>query len=625
MCGIAGILGSSDISKAKAMVNKLVHRGPDHQHVWTSGNDEFPVVLAHSRLSIIDTSHGSDQPMLSNDGRFAFTFNGEIYNYSSLQKLYRFKNLRTHGDTEVFLRGLSHIGPSFMEQANGMWAYCLWDRTKSEALIARDRFGIKPLYYYISQSQELYFASELKALTCVVPNLKTHKCISRMLQDPFRYESTSQTIFRDVYRLPPGHLLVYKNGEITIKQWWNTLDHCSDQSLSYSDQVSKWSELFEDSVTLRMISDVPFASCLSGGLDSSAILASVRSRLTSFPSDNASSSYIGAFCSTFIDSNLDESYWADKVSAFCNLPLHYIPIDPKDSPWNLTDAFAVVEDPYITNPLPMLLTYKAISDHGVKVSIDGHGADELLSGYGHFLGAIGSLKTLSEVRKLMALYNESRSSVFSTREKHRIRDNLKTTIQAILISSKRYRHYRNSLSGDLLSEQYCSIRNHPYYQDMDPLNQILYELFHLTTLPTLLRNYDRYSMASGVEVRMPFMDWRLVCFAFSLPWTSKISLEDGLTKRIQRDSLCSMIPDSVRKRKDKIGWNAPLQNWLADPYYDEISSIISTSTSENKRRISKSWETYCQLSDPTFVDAQNIWHTILPLVWEASLSSPLWR
>ena len=619
------MIGNKSVSTVRRMIDKISHRGPDGIKIWASNEGEHPVALAHARLSIIDLSEKADQPFVSDDGQHVMVYNGEIYNYIELREELISRGLvfRTDSDTEVLLNGLLIDGIKFFHKCNGMWALCLYNRKTKKAILARDRFGIKPLYYTSINNNSLAFASEMKSLTILQDSVKQNPAI-RIGQDIFNYECTDQTVFRDIYRLQPGVIAQFVDGRLHCERWWSTLDNLEEVGSNYQSQVDKWKSIFFDSVKIRMRSDVALGTALSGGLDSSSVASVMHSLSTENILPSSQTSFKNAICSHYPGSSLDEVRWASIVAQSCGMQFSKHQILHKDTGWGIENSLYQTEEPYLTYALPMLSTYKKFKKSGISVTLDGHGSDEMLSGYGHIRQCLRSTRDLSKMREILRMHNSTVTGIYSEKEKIRKRDLAFEYARSLFSGAKA--NFSNSLTRrknvehiQSLSQYNCLIeatRNDRRFKRMDPFTKILYELFHFTVLPTLLRNYDRYSMASGVESRMPFMDWRLVAYTFSLPWESKLG--GGFTKRIQRDALHGVLVDSVRLRRDKIGWNAPLHDWLQNELRDEVDYIFSFYAKKNCFRSNLSmWNEFLSSSCPTFQYANKVWaEAILPVAWE---------
>lgn len=627
MCGLIGTIGFKDDTKFS--IKNLSHRGPDAMGKWESLENEFPVVLGHTRLTILDLTKAGNQPFVSKDDRYVFVYNGEIYNFIELRA--ELESLGqvfySNTDTEVMLKGLILEGPSFQLRCNGMWSFCLWDRKKKTALFGRDRFGKKPLFYHLLNKNRLVFASEMKGIYPFLNSIQPNENINIYLQKLFDYESSENCVIKGIKRLPPGFYAIYQNGKFESHRWWNTLDHLEVVSGNYEEQVKKWREIFLDAVKIRMRSDVRIGTALSGGLDSAATFSTMNYLVNKNNNlDRQSHDCLNGFCSHYPESSLDETKWARIVTDKANVKLEEVTINPQNSNWSINDALYQVEDPYLTLPIPMLETYRAISNANIKVTLDGHGADELFCGYGQLDTAFNS-SNVKQTAELVSIINSLESGKYK----------LESTDMKINFIKKRLFLFLRSylrkpwgLVKTLLGKQDLeflmyklnylyklnySDQSHHQFKKLDPLSKDLYEIFHITVLPTLLRNYDRYSMASGVEIRMPFMDHRLVTYTFSLPWTSKVG--GTYTKRIMRDALKGILPEQIRTRRDKIGWNAPLHEWFKGPLKNEIEKLIKKN--ELPKKIKEAWQKFQKEKNPNFDDGQKVWKLLMPELWKSSL------
>lgn len=621
MCGIIGTIGFKD--DIKLDINSLKHRGPDALGRWESLEGEFPVVLGHTRLSILDLTDDGNQPLVTKDNRYVFIFNGEIYNFIELRSEMESlgQTFFTNTDTEVFMKGLILEGPSFQLRCNGMWSFCLYDRKKKTTLFGRDRFGKKPLFYHLHGNNRLVFASEMKGIYPFLNSVKPNEDIDIYLQKIFDYESSDYCVISGIKRILPGHYGIFKDGIFETHRWWNTLDHLEDVSDDYDEQVEKWREIFLDAVKIRMRSDASIGTALSGGLDSTAVFSSMH-YLVNKNNDLArqSKNWNNSFCAHFHGSGLDEVKWAKIVSDSTNSKLNEVNIDPRNSNWSINEALYQVEDPYLTLPFPMLETYRKISNAGIKVTIDGHGADELFSGYGNLNTAFKS-SNIKQTAELISIIDSLSTGRYKPNSENMRMNFIK---QKLIIYLKSSLGKSKNLFKTLIGKQDMefikykleySDQSHCQFKKLDPLSQDLYEIFHITILPTLLRNYDRYSMASGVEIRMPFMDHRLVSYTFSLPWTSKVG--GTYTKRIMRDALKGIMPETIRTRRDKIGWNAPLYEWFKSSLKNEVDELIKKNVLSKK--IKKAWKSFHKKKNPSFLDGQKLWMILMPELWKRSL------
>lgn len=505
MCGIVGIWDPRegiDAAELNAFTDALSHRGPDGRGIHIEG----PIGLGHRRLAILDTSSAGHQPMAYGgaDGRrFWITYNGEIYNFLELRAELAARGhvFRTQSDTEVILAAFEAWGRDAVSKFNGMFAFAIWDSAKRELLLVRDRFGVKPLYFGLI-GQRLVFASELKAflsLSGFVPELN-HTIAHAAVQSATGYEANDvATLMQGVNRLTPGHILrVDASGRFDIFRWWDTATTKADVPARYDDQVAAFRALLEDAVKIRLRSDVPIGTCLSGGVDSSAV-AGVMAHVAR--AGGAHEREAGgdrhAFIASFPGSAIDETRFADEVARHTGVTPHHWRFDSSDTVTHVLDGIWSNDEIHPGITVPMWSLYRQMRRENVVVSLDGHGGDEVYGGY-------------------------------------------------------------------------------PWHLDVatEKLNERLFLDTHINVLPAILRNYDRAAMAHGVEVRMPLLDWRLVTFAFALPASSRIG--GGYTKRILRDAVKGLIPESIRLRRQKIGFNAPLIELFNGGLAPLIEKIIAT-------------------------------------------------
>ena len=495
MCGIAGLLDharGADASAIDAFTDALAHRGPDGRGTWVDG----PVALGHRRLAILDPTPQGACPMryTAPDGStWHITFNGEIYNFLELREELRAAGyvFHTETDTEVIAAAWHRWGPACQLRFNGMWAFALWNARERTLVLSRDRFGVKPLYVSVWGST-IAFASEIKAFLALpaFPRALNRSAADIFFRNPAGYDGlTLDTALQGVVRVPPGHTLtVTPAGTKGFERWWDTSAHLPEVPARYEEQAEAFRALFLDSVRLRMRSDVPVGTSLSGGLDSSAVasaMAFVAERHAG-SLERCAADWQRTFIASFPGHPVDERAFADIVVAHTGARPTYWNFDPVRAVPLLPASVQALDDLSAAPAVPVMSIYGTMREHGVVVTLDGHGGDELLAGY-------------------------------------------------------------------------------PWYRDVavDQVNALLYRDFHATHLPAILRNYDGCSMARGVEVRSPFMDWRLVVFGMALPASSK--LDATYTKRILRDALTGILPDAIRTRTSKFGFESPLVAWANGP------------------------------------------------------------
>lgn len=593
MCGIYGCIGNVSLKKAYECINKIRHRGPDALQV----RELTGATLAHARLSILDTTEMANQPMSDESGRYCIVYNGEVYNFLELReelesKGYKFK---TDCDTEVVLYAYIEWGEKFQYKCNGMWAIAIWDSMEKSLFLSRDRFGVKPLYYY-SQNGNFYFASEMKAFFPIMNERKINYRIFEQ-KNYFGYEATTECCIKDISKIQAGWCGYYNGEELKVHKWWNTLDNLITVPQSYDEQVEYLRELFLDACKIRMRSDVPIGTALSGGVDSSAVVGAM-SYISKTGAKRINGSWQHAFVASMPNTINDETEYARIAAQYIGVDINEVIINGKITEDDLMDYMYTCEDPYITSPIPFMQTYKSISDSGIKVTIDGHGADEMFAGYSFDIPyVIRDSVSEDEMREIWKTFND-----MSLRESK--------------LEYDKFIKYAESLED--VEIKHDDIQ----YKNFDILNKRLFNQTHDTTLPTLLRCYDRYSMGNGVEIRMPFMDYRIVCFAFSIPWSSKV--RDGYNKKIVRDMASPLMSDKIMYRKDKIGFNSPMSEWIRGDLREFILDTIHSK------------EFYeCEMINPLditirvnellekctidYASGEGIWTCMIPFFWKKAM------
>ena len=613
MCGIFGVVNKQiDESLAKKCTDRMYHRGPDAGRIWQSGS----VTLGHRRLAILDLSDNGVQPISYADGRYTMVFNGEIYNFLEIRSdLIRLGyTFASDCDSEVILAAYMEWGNGCLDRFNGMWAFAIWDNEERKLFMSRDRFGVKPLYYTFldKEGTSIAFASEMKALTPLMENVLPNRGI---VTDPDRivyYESTDECVIEGIHRFPAGAYAIF-DGSLSVSRFWNTLDHLIELPRSYEEQVELCRETFLDAVKIRMRSDVTIGTALSGGLDSSATICAMAHLAIEEADLRMNKDWQHAFVATFPGTTLDESVYARAVTDHLGIESTFITIDPVSAIDRLGDYVYMQEDVYLTSPIPMMLLYNALREHGTVVTIDGHGADELFGGYTFdFVKALADARTKEERNLVLTAYIESFPKDGSNMSmKH-------PTAMGVRIDElkKRLSDLKNAHR-----QPYKKIRasSDMRYRKMDRLGRTLYVSSHETILPTLLRNYDRYSMANSVEIRMPFMDHRMVSLGMSLPWTSR--LHGGYSKSIIRDAMAPYMPKEIAYRRTKIGFNTPIVEWMKGPLRDYFTDMISSVSFNNCDLINPSSVRGMVtevIDDPgaTFAMGERAFMSLYPYLWE---------
>lgn len=560
MCGISGFYGEIADDEFDRFLDSIEHRGPDGRGVYKDEN----LRLGHRRLKILDVSPSGAQPM-SYAHRYWITFNGEIYNFLELrQELQQLGfSFQTESDTEVILAAYIAWGEDCQFKFNGMWAFALWDSHEKTLFLSRDRFGVKPLYYF-ENGRYFAFASEIKAflyLSSLSIDID-EQAVANQLHNSHALDTSAKTILKGVKQLLPGHSAIFsKQRGISIQKWWNTLDHLQENTASFPEQVEQFRAFFIDACRLRMRSDVPLGTALSGGLDSSSVLCALAS-IKKDRVDRISSDWQKVFTALYPGTSQDEFQFAKEVIDFTRTQSHFCTIDPESLLQNYEKAVFQFEDIFEL-PIGPWLLYQEFRRHNTVISIDGHGADEILGGYPHH---VESALLFSPWR-----YREFRT-LYPGRSLHSmVRKGLAEKLRAYPRLFNSFRSLYRQFTRDVETSSWLSIppcvsteipsyRTDPRFLSLSTFNRRLYEDFHTFTLPAILRNFDRCSMAHGVEVRAPFMDWRLVTFAFSIPTSAKFG--KGYTKRILREAMKGILPESIRARKSKVGFANPLIEWF---------------------------------------------------------------
>ncbi|MDD5558629.1 asparagine synthase (glutamine-hydrolyzing) [Candidatus Methylomirabilis sp.] len=568
MCGILGAVPAVEPERFRSVLGRLSHRGPDGEGVW---QDREHAILGHRRLAILDVSESASQPM-QYLGRYNIVFNGEIYNFLEIRRDleglgHQFKS---SSDTEVLVAAFAQWGPHCLNRLNGMWAFAIWDSDERRLFLSRDRMGEKPLFYS-HIGHYFTFASEQKALLPYLEHVRPSARFHEMSDSSYAYEATQDCLFENIRRFPAAHYGWLTDGRLETSRYWVPLHRSVDVPAKYPNQVDCLRELLLDACRIRMRADVPIGTGLSGGIDSSAVAACIaeigRRGAERLPAD-----WQNAFVAGFPGTVMDESAYAEHVAHHLGISVFKLDIQPDRYIDRIEDWAYLLEEVHEVNPLPHILLYRAMREQGVVVSLDGHGGDELFCGYeSSILHALpDAAPNLPALRMVLDTYRNCHP-----RNKH-FRGMSLPEILAYLARS-RVRRMRDERHGTLVD--FSGKR-------LGSLNSHLFELVFRTVLPTLLRNYDRYSMISGVEIRIPLLDHRIVDFAFAIPWQSKI--RNGFTKAILRDAVTPWLPESIVTRKDKIGFAPPIRDWMRGPLreylLDEIASHSFTTAELIKPR-----------------------------------------
>ena len=574
MCGICGIALSSRSKRAvsrdmlESMRDVLTHRGPDGSGVFI----ESGIALGHRRLSIVDVAHGQ-QPMASDDDSLRIIYNGEVYNHPSLSADFQAAGVRykTHCDTETVLRAYEAYGARCVERLRGMFAFAIWDRQRRELFLGRDRLGVKPLYYAVTDDGSLYFASEIKSLFAsgaIVPKLNIAALPDYLANHAPSGEST---LFEGVKRLLPGHTLRWRDGVIDIDRYWDLNVDPTPNDAGENDLVEEYRERLRESVRLRLMADVPLGSFLSGGIDSAAITGLMS---------NLVGTGVKTFSVAFAEREANELQYARMVAERFKTDHHEVLVTAEQF---FTEVPRLVwhEDEPMAHPSSVALNFvSALAVQHVKVVLTGEGSDESLAGYGRYR---------------TTLLNLSLGRTWERWGGEHLRAPAKRLIDALPRGWRTRRRLARAfvyLPADLTSlyfdnfavfsrarqSKLLSAAVRQRIADPDPyaaleryvkafpraslLNQLLYADTK-TYLHELLMKQDQMSMAASIESRVPFLDHPLMEFAARLP--ERMKLRGSTTKYVLREAMKGFLPDAILSRS-KMGFPVPVGSWLKNDF-----------------------------------------------------------
>lgn len=592
MCGVAGIWELSgqklNLKKLSKFTDSLVHRGPDDFGYFIDNNTNFGI--GHRRLSILDLSSEGKQPMSYMSERYWITYNGEIFNFLELKtKLtslgYKFK---TETDTEIILASFHEWGEDCLNKFNGMWAFAIYDKIQKKCFLSRDRFGIKPLYYSFEKGGLFAFASETSAFSALDKFNKEFSIlnVSKTINNVFEFGNSDETIYQNIKQLKSGHFMtIEKDQKVIIKKWWETLDNLNHSIGSYKKETNDFKDILISSCKLRLRSDTPICSALSGGLDSSSIYCLINHISDQMDTKRLPRDYQSSFTAAFKGTTLDESKYAKKVNDFIKKKGNFVEVNDDNLINNILQTTKSFDNIYLTPISIGTDLYGNMKENGYKISLDGHGVDEMMAGYPYYIKiaydtakALGNETLSKEFKKVyLELFSENKrkfeEEIF--KEKKIKEPTLFEKIEYRLKKAFNINQHKNSI---LLKQIEYEIKNESenfpkFYSKID---KELYNSFHNYTLPTILRNFDRMSMLKSVEIRMPFMDYRIVSKVFSLPFEYKVN--SGFTKKILRDAMKGIVPEEIRLRKEKIGLNAPMIEWFSNQLSEFILDEINSKT-----------------------------------------------
>jgi asparagine synthase (glutamine-hydrolysing) len=567
MCGFVAVVSRTRIAPATLdrMRDRVAHRGPDGGQSWIERLDDSWLGFGHRRLSIIDLSHAADQPMFSRDRQTVLNYNGEIYNYvelrAELEKLGRI--FATRSDTEVLLQAYEQWGPDCVGHLNGMFSFVVWDAHSKQLFAARDRFGEKPLFYASLPSGGIAIGSEMKALFAHDDlEARQNPEVVTTYVDGGYYEDGEDTMFAGVKRLSPAHaLLIDQQGTITRKWRYWTPDYTSPQ-IGYNEReaVDRFRELFARSVQMRLRSDVPVGTSLSGGLDSSLIVCTLSGLRATTPV-LSQKTFSGRFDG--VDETLSEGPQIDAVVARSGVEPYAVSPDPLRLVEELRSLHWHQEEPFLSASIYLQwCVMRLAAQNDTTVLLDGQGADEVLAGYQFYFKSYQL--DLVDRRRLIKLYLET----------SRFRRRLHHASRSYESSQRRFdRDIAPSFRALLPSlRTRMGLYGGPYTVGVPPiahgmrLRRQIAEALQYNSLPMLLRYADRNAMAFSRETRFPFLDYDFVDWCISLP--DKAYVNNGWQKYLLRQAGEGVLPPEIQWRADKVGYAAPLDLWLRGPLKD---------------------------------------------------------
>lgn len=623
MCGFAGIIdfeGYSTKETIKKSIEMIHHRGPDDEGIEHIIDQNFSAIFGFKRLSIIDLSEAGHQPMYSPEKDLLIVFNGEIYNYKFLQRELMEDGItfKSQSDTEVLLHLYKKYGISFIEKLNGMFAISLLDLKEKKLFLIRDRIGVKPLYYRESQGKSFVFSSELKALF-PLNNIKTEIDTASVYKYfSFGYIPAPNTIFKGIQKLLPAHYLEYdiqRKKHKTVNYWSvkkMTQPYSSDEEI-----LQSLEKLMKDSFQLRMVADVPVGIFLSGGYDSTAVTALIQTEITS---------RLRTFTIGFEEQDFNEASHAERVARhldtehttlYCRTQ-EAIDLIPK-LPYYYDEPFGD------SSAIPTMLVSKLARKH-VTVSLSADGGDELFAGYPRHLKAVKQIEKLRSIPDLIKISGSYLLNFFPL-EKNVFKYDLSTKLQTYLKQKNTSRLFLNQLSVFSPFQIKKLVQTNDYF---DPVSSVFLPDFHNTSLlneilltdfytylpEDILTKVDRATMSVSLEGREPFLDYRLVEFAYSLPDHFKIK-NGNIQKAVLKEIVHKYVPKNIMERP-KMGFGIPIHRWLKnelkwmlEEYFDEAK--LKRQGFFNPKVVKNGLKTF--IRGDRNIDFQRIWFLLMFQMW----------
>ena len=574
MCGFVGFMNSTQVQEPgpviRAMADRIIHRGPDDAHYY----DSKDISLGFRRLSIIDLE-GGRQPILNEDGSKVLVFNGEIYNYQELREdlLKRGHSFTTKSDSETILHGYEEFGPEILQKLRGMFAFVIWDKNKKKLFGARDIFGIKPFYYYKKDGQFM-FGSEIKSFL-------SHPCFEKELDEAlipeylsYEYIPDERTIFKNVWKLPGSHCFTYQNGELQVERYYRVQYNIEeDKSLEYWEE--EITREFTESVAMHQISDVEVGCFLSSGVDSSYVVKEI----------SKGTKKVKTFSVGYEEEKYSELSYAQDFSKVVGVPN----ISNKVSADEFFDAMPEIQyfmDEPLPNPseIPLYFLAKNARKY-VKVVLSGEGADELFGGYPMYLqGGHFQDYTKKAPRPLRKMAGAVAGRLPEFKGKHFLVRGAMEPWQRfmranyVFQSGERQKFLKRPITSRL-PEEY-SKRYFDEVPDLDEPTQLQYVDMHTWMIYDILLKADRMSMANSLELRVPFLDKKMLELSTRIPTRFRADCATETTKKALRSAAIKQLPERTANKK-KLGFPVPLSDWLReDKYYNKVKAAFQSDIAE---------------------------------------------
>ncbi len=624
MCGINGVISpiynKTELAPiTKKMNDAMAHRGPNAEGAYSEDGFSF----GHRRLSIIDLSEAGTQPMFSNDKRYIIVFNGELYNYLDLkfelQRIEQGTNAKpyvfvTNTDTEVVLAAYIRWGANCLDRFNGMYAFSIFDKETKETIIARDRLGVKPLYYY-NKNNHILFASEIRSL--LASNVIPRKLNKSAIADYLRYQTVHapETILEDVKVLMPGHYLKVKNNEIDTYSYWDLQKNInySGEKQSKVEIEKNIKELFFKSVERRLIADVPFGAFLSGGIDSSAVVAAMA---------NVSENKIETFSVTFGESEYSEAEYAKLISKKFNTNHHEIKLNAFDFLNELPNALDAMDSPSGDGPNTYIVS-KATKEAGITMALSGIGGDELFAGYDIFKRSL-ELDKKWYLNYTPRMFRKIGAEIYRSKNKTIAGDKIADVLSSPIVNfdysypiSRRVLTDNQILSLTNLTSLpfnsvYKTVRLQAFTKTNYQLTKVSLAEISTYLQNVLLRDTDQMSMANALEVREPFLDYKLVEYSLGINDAHKYPHQP---KKLFVDALGDLLPREIIDRP-KMGFVFPWEHWMKNElksFCEAKINSLSNRESFNKSGVLAIWNRFIN-NDPK-INFSRVWLLIVLENW----------